>query len=168
VGNGTYYSADNLAYQTQWMECVRQVTGVQVDYLGLWNERPQPDSGDYIVALRASLDAAGFADTDIITMDGGFDDTLWGVVQSNATVAAAIHGAGLHYPCTKPHPEVAALGKVFWASEDYSRSPEWSNGGTYWGKILSTNYVQVRPPVTVSPCHGQTHTRARATVRRTT
>jgi hypothetical protein len=145
VGNDTFYSLENVAYQTRWVQCVQQVTGVTLDYIGLWNERPQPDSGAYIVSLRQSLDASGFGATAIITMDGGFDDVLWGVVESNATVAAAVHGAGLHYPCDKPHPEVAGAGKVFWASEDYSRTPEWSSGASYWGKVLATNYVVVRP-----------------------
>jgi hypothetical protein len=88
------------------------------------------------------MDAAGFADTKIIIMDGGYDEAEAQSAIGNATIAAAIGGAGLHYPCDAPHPEVQqTLHKSFWASEDYSRDPAWADGGTYWGKALSQNYV---------------------------
>ena len=106
VGDGTYYSEDNIAYQTAWVACMARETGFHVDYLGLWNEKPQPASTDYVVALRSSLDAAGAASTRIIVMDGGYDADEVAAAQANATYRAAIHGAGLHYPCRSPHPEV--------------------------------------------------------------
>jgi hypothetical protein len=46
VGNGSFYSAENVAYQTQWVECVKQETSFGVDYLGASARakpaRPQP------------------------------------------------------------------------------------------------------------------------------
>lgn len=113
-----------------------QQTGHALDYMGLWNERPQP-SAEYLLGLRAAMDAAGFAGTQIIVMDGGFDASEVALAQANASYAAAVHGAGLHYPCDQPHPEVREVGWTFWSSEDYSRDPAWSNGATYWGKALS-------------------------------
>ena len=103
-----------------------------------------------MLALRASLDAAGFAGTKLIAMDGQFDGNEVSLAHSNASYAAAIHGAGLHYPCSAKHPEVEALGWDFWASEDYSRDPAWENGGTYWGKALSQNYVESNQTATIS------------------
>ena len=35
VGNNTYYSSDNIFYQTQWVDCINKEAGVVVDYLGL-------------------------------------------------------------------------------------------------------------------------------------
>ena len=57
---------------------------------------------------------------------------------------------GLHYPCNKPQPEIAALGWKFWASEDYWKDPSWNNGGTFWGKILSQNYILMNMTSTIS------------------
>ena len=111
VGDGTYYSEDNIAYQTAWVACMARETGFHVDYLGLWNEKPQPASTDYVVALRSSLDAAGAASTRIIVMDGGYDADEVAAAQANATYRTAIHGAGLHYPCRSPHPEVRLGGR---------------------------------------------------------
>ena len=78
----------------------------------------QPDAS-YVLQLRAALDAAGFNATRLIVMDGGFDAAEVTTAQSNPAYRAAVHGAGLHYPCSAPHPEVRNLGWTFWSSEDY-------------------------------------------------
>lgn len=61
-----------------------------------------------------------------------------------------VYAAGLHYPCNKPHPETAAVDWKLWSSEDYSRDPAWADGGTYWGKALSQNYVLMNATATIS------------------
>ena len=114
LGNGTYYSDDNIEYQTAWVQCLMNETGFPVDFIGLWNEKPQPSSTDYVVALRNSLDAAGAAATGIIVMDGGYDADLVNDANLNSTFRNAIHGAGLHYPCVSPHPEVSSLKYSRW------------------------------------------------------
>jgi hypothetical protein len=45
VGGGDYYSADNIAYQVAWVNCVKNVTGADVDYLGLWSEFARARAG---------------------------------------------------------------------------------------------------------------------------
>ena len=151
IGNNSYYSSDNIQYQTQWVTCMREQTGGHaVDYAGLWNEKPQPPSADYVLALRAALDASGAAATKIIVMDGGFDAAEVALAASNASYAAAVYGAGLHYPCNAPHPEVRDAGWTYWASEDYSRDPAWSDGGSYWAKALSQNYILSNMTATIS------------------
>lgn len=39
VGNGTYYSDDNVRYQTAWVRCIYEQTTPHtvLTYLGLWN-----------------------------------------------------------------------------------------------------------------------------------
>jgi hypothetical protein len=57
-GNGTgFYSPDNWLYHVRWLECVRNVTGYAVDWMGTWNEKP-PAPIDFVIGLRAALDAA--------------------------------------------------------------------------------------------------------------
>jgi hypothetical protein len=142
VGNGSaYYSPEGLAYHVGWAECIRRVTGVAVDYLGLHNEAAQPTGADYVLQLRSALDGAGLANTKIIVQDGGWDEEQFTTAQANASFAKAVYAAGEHYPCSRPHPELASIGWAYWSSEDYSRDPAWDDGGTYWGSILNTNYV---------------------------
>jgi hypothetical protein len=109
----------------------------------------QPDQ-DWAVEFRNALNANGYANTRVIAMDGQFDEVEWNNATANATVGASFDGVGLHYPCDKPHPEVQAANKLFWASEDYSRDPAWSNGGSYWLKALSQNYVLMNMTSTIS------------------
>ena len=54
-----YFSHDNIRYQTQWLKCIKATTGITVDYIGIWNERSYGPP-EYTVALRRSLDDAGF------------------------------------------------------------------------------------------------------------
>jgi hypothetical protein len=137
-----------------------------------------------VLALRAAFDASGFAATKIVVMDGGFDADEVATARNNSAYHAAVFGAGLHYPCDAPHPEVRdELGWAFWASpskrrtledphpsptrsltetsaarpprtlqasEDYSRDPAWADGGRYWGKALSQNYILMNMTATIS------------------
>ena len=137
INNNTgFYGPDQISYQIDWLKCMKQQTGFAIDLIGLHNEAAQPNV-DYVVQLRAAMNAVGFGATGIIVMDGGYNDAEITAARANATYRDSIRGAGLHYPCNAPHPDVRDLGWTFWSSEDYSRDPEWKNGGTYWGKALS-------------------------------
>ena len=128
IGNGTYFSSDNIGYQVQFCECVRTSWGYDVDYIGIWNERSWGNA-DYVISLRESLDAAGFANTKIILPDGGAD--IPGAISRgtvNTTFRAAVHGIGVHYPCNDPQPTIQEepLNWVYWASEDSSTVADWA------------------------------------------
>jgi galactosylceramidase len=150
IGNGSYFSSDNIAYQVQFCECVKSSWGYDVDYIGIWNERSWGNA-DYVVSLRDSLDAAGFANTKIILPDGGSD--IPGAISrgtSNVTYRNAVHGIGVHYPCDDPNPAVQAepLNWVYWASEDSSTVADWAGGGC-WGRLLVENYVRMNQTTTI-------------------
>lgn len=148
IGNGTYFSADNQQYQTQFLQCVRQTQGFDIDYIGIWNERSW-GSVDYVVGLRNTLDAAGFTNTQIVIPDGGDVNGPVTAAQQNATFKAAISTIGLHYPCNRPEPVVAATGLKYWASEDYSTVADWAGGGC-WGRLLVENFVRMNMTSTIS------------------
>ena len=156
VGNGSFYSDDNVAYQVQWVSCMMNETGFPVDYLGLWNEKPAPLNSNYVKNLKAALEAAGAASTKIIVMDGGFDDAEMALAQPASPTydplfAQAVHGAGLHYPCNQPHPEVREAGWTFWASEDYSRTETtWADAASSWATALNGNYVLANMTATIA------------------
>ena len=65
VDNQTgYYGPDQITYQVNWLKCARDYHGIDVDWLGLWNERPwgTPDWGRLGAIghkLRHSLAVAG-------------------------------------------------------------------------------------------------------------
>lgn len=39
IGNGSYFSADNIMYQTKFLEGARSQYNITLDYIGIWNER---------------------------------------------------------------------------------------------------------------------------------
>lgn len=66
---GLWTRAD-VGYVVDWLRCARQ-QGLAVSYVGGWNERYQgtPAQQAWFVDLRAALDAAGFARTQIVAAD---------------------------------------------------------------------------------------------------
>lgn len=147
-GNGSYFTPDMYTYQVAWMQCMAQELGVPIDYLGVWNERYWGGQ-DYVVGLRASLNAAGFADTKIVIPDGGYDPAIIAGAQSNATFSSSFDVVGLHYPCGDQHPEVQEAGKAYWASEHWWQQPDWDGAGC-WGHLLNHNYVAMNMTSTIA------------------
>ena len=60
VGDGQYFSDDNLAYHLNWLKGAKAVHNLTVDYMGIWNEHSY--SMDWVVELRRTLDREGFSD----------------------------------------------------------------------------------------------------------
>ena len=103
VGNGSYFSSDNIKYQTAFVKCARDEYNISVDYLGIWNERPWGNV-EYVMNLRASLDAAGLNSTQLVGSDGGIPSDQIKALESNPAFAAAEHIQGTHYPCARDQP----------------------------------------------------------------
>ena len=84
-------------YITAWASCARDHHGLDISYLGLWNEAAWVP--DYILALRSALDAAGHVNTRIVAADGNIASAA-AVFTANKTVATALGGGvlGAHYP----------------------------------------------------------------------
>ena len=100
---------------------------------------------DYVVGLRAALDAAGHAHTRIVLPDNrvATDAELMAAIETNATFGAAFAVAGSHAGAV-PAPAVQATGHKYWASETgfapISASSDWE-GARGWAKLLSRNYI---------------------------
>lgn len=147
VGNASYFSPENIAYQVGYADCVRQTTSHTPDYQGIWNERSW-GTVSYVVSLRAALDAAGLT-TKLIIPDGGGCADVTAAAASNATFAASLYALGEHYPCQRACPRTVDVGLAFWASEDYSTVADWAGAGC-WGRSLSQNWVRLNATSTIS------------------
>jgi hypothetical protein len=150
-GNGTgFYSPDNWLYHTRWLECVRNTTGVTVDYMGTWNEKP-PASTDFVIGLRAALDAAGFAGTRLSLFDGDYStNNLVAAALASPAFNASFVSVGRHYPCDAPFPAIeASIRKAYWSSEDFSLPNDWT-GASCWGKLLNQNYALMNITATIA------------------
>ena len=148
INNGTFFGPEMWTYQVSWLACVRSELGFDIDYIGVYNER---DWGgvDYIIGLRATLDAAGFNHTQIIIPDGLYDASIMAAAASDAAFNASFDGIGLHYPCRAKNPVVQESGKKYWASEDWWDQPDWEGAAT-WGHLLNQNYIENNMTATIA------------------
>ena len=105
VGNGSYFSDDNVQYQTDFVTGARAFHNISVDYIGIWNERPW-GSTDYVKKLRAALDAAGAQSTTIIGSDAvrNLPTDLLTAMLEDASFSSIVGIAGVHYACNRTVP----------------------------------------------------------------
>ena len=171
VGNGStssgkigesYCSKDNIAYQTDWVTCMRDQFQLPITYLGVWNEMTWCGT-DYVLELRAALDAAGHIETKIVLPDGGTTNkdldgrTFLEQARTSVQLRAAAPIMGFHYPCG--YPELSVPDVATWASEDFSShnlgeadpegGPGWTSG-SYWGRLLNQNFVRMNMTTTIA------------------
>jgi galactosylceramidase len=150
IGNGTYFSEDNIQYQVSYAKCVAQMLNntAHPSAIGIYNERSW-GSIDYVVTLRNALDEAGLSNTKIIVPDGGDCASVTAAAASNSSFAAAVFALGEHYPCHRACPATATVGMKFWASEDYSTVADWAGAGC-WGRSLNQNFVLLNSTSTIA------------------
>lgn len=99
-----------------WARGARDVHGLVIDYISDWNERPEDD--EYLVMLRAGLDAAGLHATRVVGAD-----TDWGFAENvlkNPALAASVDAIAAHYPGGRSSPAALQTGLPLWASEEIS------------------------------------------------
>ena len=94
--NSGYYGNDTIYYQVNWLKCARDFHGIDVDYLGLWNERPW-GTAEYVKSLKRAIEAEGMR-TRLVLGDGAMPD-IWTPFASDADFVSSFAGVGLHYPC---------------------------------------------------------------------
>ena len=92
--NNPYSNVSRTAeYVVEWVRGAKSEHGLEINMVGCWNERPW--NADYLIELRAQLDAAGFSNTGIIAADGKID-TLATAMLNNSKLMEAISAFGMH------------------------------------------------------------------------
>ncbi|NWU88740.1 GALC Galactocerebrosidase, partial [Upupa epops] len=136
--NWPYDFPDVTAYYiTSWILGAKQYHDLDIDYIGIWNERAF--SSKYIKLLRYTLDKHDLQQVRIIA-----SDRLWEPISFVLLLDSELHGVvdviGAHYPGTKTVPNALLTKKKLWSSEDYSTFNDEVGAGC-WARILNQNYV---------------------------
>eukprot|EP01116_Phalansterium_solitarium_P024319 TRINITY_DN8883_c0_g1_i1.p1 TRINITY_DN8883_c0_g1~~TRINITY_DN8883_c0_g1_i1.p1 ORF type:complete len:826 (+),score=339.12 TRINITY_DN8883_c0_g1_i1:203-2680(+) len=135
--NDPYSRPDQSAtYVTKWVSGALNTYGIEVDYIGIWNERNYDDT--YIKTLRSTLDTNGFQNTKIVAPDGSWD--IANDILNDPGMANAVHALGAHYPGMYSTSQAEKTGKPLWASEDDSTFNN-AVGAGCWARIINRNYV---------------------------
>ena len=143
--SSSYFTQDNIRYQTQWLKCIKETTGIVVDYIGIWNERSYGPV-EYTIALRKSFDAAGFHATKIVLPDNPITQTLVNQLNTDKAFDEAIYALGTH-----------ECGRKTWqgsfSQKEWCAESEVSNGwgaAKSWGPTLNQNFIGANQTSTTS------------------
>jgi galactosylceramidase len=155
----TYYSDENVDYQVAWIRCLKDSWGVDSDYLGLWNERPQGSTA-YVEQLKKALASAGYGHVGI-TVEATWEELIRKALTDPVFNASIVAGSA-HYPCNATENSQAAVNASlkWWAGEDNTgglgpspvglqRAGNWT-GASCWGRKLNQHFVKMQATSTVS------------------
>ncbi|KAM8831004.1 galactocerebrosidase-like isoform 1-T1 [Synchiropus picturatus] len=150
VGHGKNWPYDTpditAAYVVRWIQGAKQWHDLDIDYVGIWNERNFDIN--YIKLLRYTLDKSGLDRVRIVA-----SDNLWQPIALSlaldAELSAAVDVIGAHYPGTTTVPDALKSQKKLWSSEDYSTYND-EQGGGCWARILNQNYVNGHMTATIA------------------
>lgn len=146
IGNGNFFSQDNIVYHVSWLKCVRDTYGFDVDYIGVWNEMPWGQVW-YVDELARAI-AAENLKTKLVLLDAihNVDQGFLDRFNANATFRSLVAAVGMHYPCTGNDGLMSALSQRketrFWASEELSTVADWGGAGC-WGRMINQNYIRM-------------------------
>eukprot|EP00929_Paragymnodinium_shiwhaense_P033046 TRINITY_DN18221_c0_g1_i3.p1 TRINITY_DN18221_c0_g1~~TRINITY_DN18221_c0_g1_i3.p1 ORF type:complete len:638 (-),score=79.47 TRINITY_DN18221_c0_g1_i3:71-1939(-) len=151
VGDGHFLTKDNIYnYTLPWLRGARDRHGVDIDYLGVWNERQI--SADYVKDLRQALNQEGFQKVKLVVSDNApgprTKDIEEAMLQDEA-LNASVDVIGLHYPRGRPDPLATQLHKTLWASESLTTSADWA-GTSLWARTLNQNFVRANMTAAIS------------------
>ncbi|MCJ8743896.1 hypothetical protein PDJAM_G00099610 [Pangasius djambal] len=146
-GSGWPYNFPDITanYVVSWVIGAKQYHGLDIDYIGIWNERNFDSK--YIQVLRDTLDRADLPNVGIIAADG--DWAISKAMLVDPYLNDAVEIIGVHYPGTMTVKEALLTGKKLWSSEDYSTFNN-DIGAGCWARILNWNYVNGRMTSTIS------------------
>lgn len=126
-------------YLVEWVRGARTEYDLEIDYLGIWNERGSDSA--FVQMLRKGLDAAGFRRTKIVAKDN-FGLQACKALAEDPAFAAAVDVVGVHYISDEhDFSKCHSLGKPVWASEESSSFDD-LNGAACWGNIVSSHWIR--------------------------
>ena len=132
------YTNSTARYITNWLVAARDVHALDIDYIGIWNEKPH--SVEYILTLAQHLRAANL-NTQIIAADGccGYTWNICNDLRGSTQLSEVVFAVGGHYPAEVSPLVCDSLSQPLWSSEDFS---SYFQAGGCWARLLNRNYVR--------------------------
>jgi galactosylceramidase len=129
IGNGQFYSEDNARFVAAFVKGARQYHGVDVDYVGIWNEKLYDTA--YIKLLRKVLDTSGLERVRIVAADMWEPEAKWSIAdamtkdpelrKSVAAISAHITAHTSYYTTET----AKKLGVPIWDGEVHAYGGDW-------------------------------------------
>ena len=131
-------------YLVNFVEGAKRVHGLDINYLGIWNETKMPYG--FIKTLKKTL-AAHHLETKIIADDLVNTWAIADAIQKDHELRADVYVVATHYPHYKSTEVAKNIGKSIWSSEDGPWSDTWATPGEQSGpyaEVLNRNYIEGR------------------------
>lgn len=148
IGNGTFFSEDNIHYHVSWLKCIKERYDIDIDYMGLWNEMPWGDVW-YVFDLASAIKDAEL-NTQLVLLDQASSTAsadFLALFRRDERFQELVAAVGLHYPCVSDPKLLDALEAHphtrFWSSEELSTVADWGGAGC-WGRMINQNYVRMK------------------------
>jgi len=138
IGDGKFYSQDNADYIVKFVKGNKSVHGLDIDYVGIWNERKY--DVPWIKLLRKTLDDAGLNKIQIVAADEISKWTIADAIVADPELAKAVQVVGTHYPKFQSTPVAQKLDKPIWSNEDGPWNGTWK-GAKQLARAYNRNYV---------------------------
>jgi len=169
IGNGTFYSQDNIEFIIAFIQGAKRYHDLEMDYQGVRNEvRYDPA---WIKRLRQALDDHGLGQVKIVAADLWPPEDQWVIAQDMAKDAGlnqAVAVLNAHVPeMVNFHtpPEARRLNKPLWDGEAHAYGGDWYAAADYARynrayplgqitKIINWSLITAYPDFLVAPASG--------------
>jgi hypothetical protein len=154
IGNGNFFSRDNIDYLVQFLKGAREAHGLNIDYIGIWNETKFDPL--WIKQLKQEL-RKQMIFTQVVAADMVNDWSIAEAKRSDKELYEAVDRIGVHYVgkkwenngfmeedprCDTPD-WVQGMDKILWASEDGPWRGDWP-GARFLAMIYNRHYLNGR------------------------
>ncbi len=142
IGGGQFFSQDNINYILNFINGAKNIYGLTIDYVGIWNEGNYNEG--WIKSLKSALQANGLS-TQVVAADQccGFQWNIVDVMWSDSALMSSVDVVGVHYPKNSSTPEAILTGKPLWSSEDGPWRGDWT-GAMLLAKTYNRNYISAK------------------------
>jgi hypothetical protein len=145
IGDGKYYSTDNINYIISFIKGAKKYHNLKIDYTGIWNERMYDT--EFIKDLRKALDQNGLEEVKLIAADLCCHKQ-WQIaddMKKDDELRKAIDVIGDHYPERdngyNSSDNAKSFGIPIWNNEGGPWKGDWS-GFEYLAKMYNRDYIE--------------------------
>ncbi|GHT13011.1 galactosylceramidase [Planctomycetales bacterium] len=162
IGDGKFYSDDNINYQISFIRGAKKYHNLDIDYVGIWNERMY--DAEYIKKFRKKLDQESLSHIQIVAADldrkesDKIDRYVWKIendILQDKDLMASVNVIGDHYieryaspPYTSPE-KLQQIGIPLWNSEGGPWRGDWI-GFAELAKLYNLDYIEGKMTKTIT------------------
>ncbi|HUQ66677.1 MAG TPA: hypothetical protein VM101_11000 [Flavitalea sp.] len=148
IGDGKYYSQDNIKYIISFIKGAKQYHNLKIDFTGIWNERMYDI--EFIKNLRQALDENDLKDVQIVAADQCCDNQKWLVAEHMKTdedLRKSVSVIGDHYPerdqkkAYHSTEQAKSFGIPIWNNEGGPWKGDWK-AFSYLAKMYNRDYIE--------------------------